>query len=336
MLATIAAAGGGAYLALEDGSGGLDRLYREQIAGAPRRALISTASPELGDRYQIFVVLAMLLLLLELALARSARAPAPDGWSRRAWFGLQPRPRMLAGMLALLPILGSDKAVQAVREGNQLYGSGQYQAALDRYGTAAAALPESATIRFNQGAALFKNRDQDQALDRFLAALATAEPALAGRAKYNIGVIKYRQALAALHDHADALPLTHAAVRSFRESLALDPSRAEARYNLELAYRLQHRLEQQAVRTRQNANQPYDGTFFRRGQAFADLIRNQGHSRSQASPDRSHRARNDDPNQKPGAFASDQDEQPVAERGFAAGDGSRACPSADGRAAPAL
>jgi tetratricopeptide (TPR) repeat protein len=219
----------------------------------------------------------------------------------------------VAGLLALLPILGSDQAEQAVHEGNLLYGSGQYRAALERYQAAAAARPDSGAIRFDQGAALFKARDQQQALDRFTAALPGAAPELAGRAKYNIGVIQYRQALAAQHEVADALPFAQAAVRSFRESLALDPTRDDARYNLELAYRFQHRLEQHAEREQQDAQKRDQGTSFRRGRAFADLIRNQGQSQRQAHPDRNRRARQLPVEQLLGAFSSDQDQRPASE-----------------------
>jgi Ca-activated chloride channel family protein len=311
LLTELAAAAGGTYTALEDGSGGLDRLYREQIARAPRRELASAASPESGARYQVFVVAAILLLGLELAWHRSGQPSARGGRGARVPFRL--RPRLFAGLLALLPILGSDQAEQAVREGNLLYASGQYRAALEKYQAAAAARPESRAIRFDQGAALFKTRDQDKALDHFLALLPGADPELAARAQYNIGVIKYRQALAAQHEVADALPLVQAAVRSLRESLALDPTRDDARYNLELAYRFQHRLQQHAEREQQDAQKRDEGTSFRRGRAFADLIRNQGHSQRQAHPDRNRRARQLPVDQLLGAFASDQDQRPASE-----------------------
>jgi Ca-activated chloride channel family protein len=313
LLIALADAAGGTYTELGDNSGGLDRLYREQIARAPRRELGSAASPELGARFQVLVVPAILLLALELALRRSGGASARGRQSPRAPFWLRPRRGLVAGLLALLPILGSDQAEQAVHEGNLLYGSGQYRAALERYQSAAGVRPDSSAIRFDQGAALFRNRDQQQALDRFTAALAGADPKLASRARYNIGVIQYRQALAAQHEVADALPFAQAAVRSFRESLALDPAQDDARYNLELAYRFQHRLEQHAKREQQDAQKRDQGTSFRRGRAFADLIRNQGQSQRQAHPDRNRRARQLPVDQLLGAFSSDQDQRPASE-----------------------
>ena len=68
----------------------------------------------------------------------------------------QPRLRLFAGLFALLPILGADQAEVAVREGNALYQSGHYEAALRRYEAAAEELPGSAVIEFNRGDALFK------------------------------------------------------------------------------------------------------------------------------------------------------------------------------------
>jgi tetratricopeptide (TPR) repeat protein len=187
----------------------------------------------------------------------------------------QARPRLWAGLFALLPILGADQAEVAVREGNALYRSGQYEAALREYEAAAKELPDSSVIEFNRGNALFKNRDQEQALDRYLAALATDDPALASRAKYNIGVIKYRQALAAAQRYEDALTLAQAAVRYFRESLELDRGLGDARYNLELAYRLQRQIEAQLLRAQENAEEGLERTSLRRGQAFSDQIRNE-------------------------------------------------------------
>ena len=179
----------------------------EEIAPQPPREL-SRTSKELGDRsIRYFIVLAIALLRLE-PIARSAR-----GKPREPTGEIRPtRPRLLAGLFALLPILGADQAESRCAKAMRSTGRANTRRRCDRYETAAEELPESATIGFNRGAALFKNRDQDQALDRYLAALATAEPTLAGRAKYNIGVIKYRQALAALQRYEDALALTQAAI----------------------------------------------------------------------------------------------------------------------------
>jgi Ca-activated chloride channel homolog len=219
----------------------------------------------------------------------------------------QPRLRLFAGLFALLPLLGADQAEVAVREGNALYQAGQYEAALRRYEAAAEELPGSAVIEFNRGDALFKNRDQEQALDHYLAALATDDPELAARAKYNIGVIKYRQALAAAQRYEDALALTQAAIGYFRDSLKLDGSRDDARYNLELSYRFHHRLEQELLHAQRNAEMPGEKTSLRRGQAFSDKIRNEGSGQRDARADLNRQQHGQRANEVPENFSNNEE-----------------------------
>jgi tetratricopeptide (TPR) repeat protein len=216
----------------------------------------------------------------------------------------QARPRLWAGLFALLPILGADQAEIAVREGNALYQSGQYEAALRQYEAAASELPDSSVIEFNRGNALFKNRDQEQALDRYLAALATDDPALASRANYNIGVVKYRQALAAAQRYEEALTLAQAAIGYFRDSLRLDGGYADARYNLELAYRFHHRLEQDLLNAQRNAPTAEEKTSLKRGQALSDMIRNDGSGQRNARSDMNRAERT---NQAPETYSNNPD-----------------------------
>ena len=304
VLIGVADAAGGTYRQLADGPDGLDRLYLEQIAGKPRREL-AAATPELAARYPLFLLLAVLLLVLDLAVQRAGRGPASD--SAVAGLAPLPSPRALAGLLVLLPILGADQAERAVHQGNALYRAGQYQAALEHYRDAAGIRPDSPAIQFDQGGALFKNRDQDQALDHYLAALTADDPKLASRASYNIGVIKYRQALAAAHNAENALPLTHAAVRYLRDSLALDPAQDDARYNLELAYRFQAQMDLELRGEQENANQPRKDSWLKHGAAVADQINNDGGSQRQATPDPSHRRRNQQDDQIPAYFSTSVD-----------------------------
>jgi tetratricopeptide (TPR) repeat protein len=198
--------------------------------------------------------------------------------SSRSW--------LWAGLLAPLPLIGTgDVAHQAVRDGNQLYESGQYEAALERYEAAAEALPESPEITFNRADALFKSGQRDQALDAYLGALGTEDAKLASRAKYNIGVVKYQQALDSGERFEEALALAQAAISYFRESLELDRDLADARYNLELAYQFRRHVELKLLHAQRNAQTPAERTSLRRGQAFADKVRNEGSGQRKAAPD---------------------------------------------------
>lgn len=169
----------------------------------------------------------------------------------------------------LLPAFGAgDAAFEAVEEGNGLYLAGDYAAAAKRYEAAAQLLPEAAEIRFNQGNARFKSFDYDLALEHYAAALATANEPLASRIEYNIGVVKYRQALDSMQTLQDALSSTGEAIRHLRKSLQLRPGQADARYNLELAHRLQAAILEQKVEAQRNAETRDQKTSDNQGQPF--------------------------------------------------------------------
>jgi Ca-activated chloride channel homolog len=182
-----------------------------------------------------------------------------------------PRPWLAGGLLVLLPWWGpAGDAYRAVEEGNALYRAGQYEAALGEYATAAEVLPEAPEIALNQGNAWFRRFDYDQAQEHYLKALDTLNPHLASRVQYNLGVVKYQQALDAMQTFQDALTETRAAIEYFRDSLRLDPNVEDARYNLELAYQLLRRIEEQQVQGQRNAETRDQKTSENRGQSFPD------------------------------------------------------------------
>jgi tetratricopeptide (TPR) repeat protein len=120
--------------------------------------------------------------------------------------------------------------------------------------------------------------DYDQALEHYLAALDTVDPYVASRVKYNIGVVKYQQALDALQTFQDALTDTRAAIDYFRDSLRVDPKLGDARYNLELAYQLLQRIEEQKVQGQRNAETRNQKTSENRGQPFPERAREEEQS----------------------------------------------------------
>jgi tetratricopeptide (TPR) repeat protein len=186
--------------------------------------------------------------------------------------GLSPRRRWLAGgVLALLPWWGaSGDAYRAVEQGNALFRAGQYEAALGLYQAAAALLPEAPEIAINQGNAWYRRFDYAKALEHYLDALDALEPFVASRVRYNLGVLKYQQALDAMQSFGDALSHTLDAIGYFRDSLRLDPNLGDARYNLELAYDLLRRINEQQVQVQRNVETRDQKTSDNRGQSFPD------------------------------------------------------------------
>jgi Ca-activated chloride channel family protein len=166
----------------------------------------------------------------------------------------------VAAMVALwtMPLLAyADSAYDAVQQGNILYQEQHYEEAAQQYATAATQLPGKAEIQFNQGNTAYKQQDYANALNYFTQALHTADPVLESRTQYNLGNVKYQQALQALSNPKDAIPHVQSAMTYYRDSLDADPQQPEARYNLELAHRLLRQLQQQQQQDKsQNPDNP--------------------------------------------------------------------------------
>jgi Ca-activated chloride channel family protein len=223
---------------------------------------------------------------------------------RRSWLS--------GGLLALLPWWGpAGDAYRAVEEGNALYRVGQYEAALGEYAIAAEVLPNVAEIALNQGNAWFRRFDYDQALEHYLAALDTLDPYVASRVKYNLGVVKYHQALDAMQSFQDALTATRSAIEYYRDSLRMDPNLNDARYNLELAYELLARIDQQQVQGQRNAETRDQKTSENRGQSFPDRAREEQSGNREAEADAQEQMRGREATQAPPSTAVSQTKNQV-------------------------
>jgi tetratricopeptide (TPR) repeat protein len=147
-------------------------------------------------------------------------------------------------LLAALPLLGGwsffDPFHENVEKGNKLAEGEQADAALERYGEAARLDPGSPIPDFNRGIVLSGQGKAQEAGDAFLGAAAAEDPQVAADALYNLGNV--------LLEAQQYEP----AVEAYLSSLDLDPDDADARRNLEIAWK---RLEQQQQEQQQEQDQ---------------------------------------------------------------------------------
>ncbi len=148
----------------------------------------------------------------------------------------------------LLLLVGSAAMAQQmperreVRRGNSLYNKGEYNAATERYERAARLAPEQFEPLYNLGNALYKAERYEAAEVQMLKAAADTLRTAEERAEalYNLGNVQFRQ-----KKYKEAL-------ESYRNSLRLNPSDMEAKYNYAYTKRL---LEQQNQQNDQNKDQ---------------------------------------------------------------------------------
>jgi Ca-activated chloride channel family protein len=161
---------------------------------------------------------------------------------------------LLLSMLAATPAFATS-AYKAVQQGNTRYQQEQYDEAAKHYDKAAEQLPDAAEIHFNQGNAAYKQRDYAKALEYYNQALQTADPALESQTKYNLGNVKYQQALQSMAKPQEAVANLKNAMTYYRDSLDVDPKHSSARYNMELAHKLMQQIQQQQQQQKKNDDQ---------------------------------------------------------------------------------
>lgn len=115
-----------------------------------------------------------------------------------------------------------------VRKGNRHYHRGEYKEAIERYDRALEAAPQSFEAAYDLGNALYKAEMYDKAEQTMLKVAADTLRTARERAEafYNLGNAQFRQ-----QKYKEALA-------SYRQSLRLDPSDTEAKYNYAYTKRL--------------------------------------------------------------------------------------------------
>ncbi len=201
---------------------------RNAIAALPVRTLAERTRQERADRYQWALAPAVLLLILEMLLGGQGRT------------GVMPRERSDRG---ILPARGSNVwllatvlffgACTAAWRGERHYARAEYTEAYQAFASALAkdSTPE---LRFNTGAALYRLKRYEGSADAFRSAARSAKtPAERQRALFNLGNAMVRSAE---EKPGEPEPLLDA-VAAYEEALKLDPTDAEAKWNLEIALR---------------------------------------------------------------------------------------------------
>ncbi len=242
LLQEIARAANGFYLPLS-GARTMDTLYERGLAQLPRTDSDVKTVRQYYERFQWFLGLALVLLLAEMLLPETQTR----GWPR--WR----RPGAGAALLALLLSLTGASAAspaKALRE----YRRGNFEKALSEYEKLAAQRPDDPRVRFNTGAAAFREKQYDQALKEFSAALTSPDLGLQEKAYYNLGNTRYRLGEEA-GDPKKQMSEWQQAVAHYESALKLDPKDTDATHNLEWVKKKLEELKQQQQQQKQDKDE---------------------------------------------------------------------------------
>lgn len=247
-LMKVASTGSGKYWNITPSESELDELLSE-MKGMDRADREERRTVVYQERFQWPLSIAVLLILLELSIAL-----------RR---GARPKGGALAAV-ALLSVLGAGGTGCGTRadsyfeneKGIEAFSKDQVEEAKRSFGNAQAKQPDSAELKFNQGAVQLRQADSEGAARSFLDAMTGAaragNPDLAGKSAFNAA-----DAMTKKGDTASALSLYAAAIEYAKR--AGNPQLEEdARKNLELLVRQQEQQKNQKQQDQQQSQEQQD------------------------------------------------------------------------------
>ena len=142
--------------------------------------------------------------------------------------------RLLLILLACAPALPAMADTrETVEEGRKLFGQEEYAEAHDKFFEAAADLPGSPLLSFNQAGTFYKRQDYDKAIELYQQGLQTKDLQLEAAGKYNLGNCYFQQAVKSQTDLGKAIELLDRAMLYYRDAMDTLADPTQARYNLE-------------------------------------------------------------------------------------------------------
>jgi len=226
----------------------LDVLYAD-IGLIQKKTLRSRTYTIYEERFQYFLLPAILLLILEMLLGDRRRTAT-----------------RLTTLVLVLPLLFGftlkDDLANLNNKGNSAFQEGQFDQALEFYKNAQVESPEQPELHFNIGNVLLQKKKYEDAIKEYeQAASLFKDPEKTSRAHYNIGVARYRTAeqLATMENFQEAIKKLKEAMSSNQLAMKRNPGDPDPKYNYQQSKRLLKqlldKLKQQEKQKQENQKQ---------------------------------------------------------------------------------
>ena len=238
MCRDVAAAGGGAYIHVENGSNAQQQLDA-QLGKLAKAETESTIYSEYDEQFQAFGLLVILLLVVEAFLIerKSRLLSRVSLFARRG--SKASAVAMLMALLAVAPVKAQNDR-QLVRQGNKQFRMQQFDKSETTYRKALDANDQNPQAWYNLGNSLMGQQKDSAAVKAFEKAVQEEKnPRRKAMSYHNMGVV--------CQNHK----MYGEAIEAYKQSLRLNPSDNESRYNLELC----KKLKKEQDKNQQNQNQ---------------------------------------------------------------------------------
>jgi len=228
-LQKIAAITGGAYVRSVTGDMDLDTIYRDEIRGKMDARALTTGRKKIGeDRFQWFLIVAIVLFLAELFLPTAKKT--------------------VAAFVVLGMILGFTPQARAagvhadLKAGQEAFSQGDYESALKYFIDAQLDNPDNPKIAYNIGNTYYKLGNYEAAFKSYQEVLKSKDAQLRLKALYNTGNTHFRQ-----EKYKEALA-------SYDKALDIDQNDLQARKNIEFVKKVMAQKKQQQKQNKSDSD----------------------------------------------------------------------------------
>ncbi len=242
MCREIAAAGGGAYIHVDNNSNAQKQL-RAELDKLSKKEIESNIYSDYDEQFQAFGIIILLLLVLEICVLERKNPLLKN----ITLFGGGRKTMLLVSALMFSAVAGAQTDRQHIRSGNKQFNSGKYAEAEVEYRKALDKNPKNPQAIYNLGNALLAQGKDSAAVSQFeTAAKLETSPLRKSKAYHNMGVV------------CQKARLYQEAITAYEESLRLNPDDNETRYNLAVCKRQKQKQDQQNKDNKDNKDKDKD------------------------------------------------------------------------------
>lgn len=249
LLQDIAAAAGGFYLPLR-GANTMDALYERGLAPLPKAEASARLVKRWFERYYWPLLAALLLLIAETLLPERRRARSRA--TRASPKVLRAAPASIVTLACLLTMPATLPA--STGKARRAYDAGRFDESLQEYQRLLQRQPDDPRLKFNAGAAAYRDGQFEEAARLFDEALSARDLELQRSAYYNRGHALYR-----LGERQDEPPQRlqtwEKSLRDFEVAMKLEPKDEDAKFNYEFVKQRLEELKQEQQQQQQNQKQ---------------------------------------------------------------------------------
>ena len=236
-LREVAEATGGFYVLLQNGLAEMNQIVRDGLGKMKERENDARFSKHPIERYQWPLAASIACVAAALLLGERRRTKAVA------------RAAAMLMVLGSLPAHANHAGIEKFEEKDYKGSLGEFDKELERRD-----LPE---LHFDAGTAAFALGDYARAAAAFSRALGTANPALKGRAAYNLANTLARRGIKQ-EKKEDKLPDLRDAIRQYDEVLDAEPGNSDAKHNRDLVEKVIEELEKEEKKQDEQKKQDQD------------------------------------------------------------------------------